>query len=221
MMMHTLHKLREIREAPFVGQENWFDYFPSNIRPSDAIILAGSGATSTLHRDPFEWTGMSICLEGIKIWRFILPPSLEDGGVSIVDGALSSYQLDSIAWEQDGGNEEREPVAWSAGWQSDMSLFDFDSIWLQMVDQTGLGCRRELELAGLDMSTLQPCNGARNAFDVVAKSTGSLLQPLFSTAIQQQGDFAAYSCSLLASNVAPVPSVAVASQRCSSRFYDR
>lgn len=122
------NKLREIREAPFVGQENWFDYFPSNIRPSDAIILAGSGATSTLHRDPFEWTGMSICLEGIKIWRFILPPLLEDGGVSIVDGALSSYRLDSIAWEQDGGNEEREPVAWSAGWQSDMSLFDFDSV---------------------------------------------------------------------------------------------
>ncbi len=60
--------------------------------------------------------------------RFILPPSLEDGGVSIVDGALSSYRLDSIAWEQDGGNEEREPVAWSAGWQSDMSLFDFDSV---------------------------------------------------------------------------------------------
>ncbi len=74
----------------------------------------------------------------------------------------------------------------------------------------------------MDMSTLQPCNGARNAFDVIAKSTaGSLLQPLFSTAIQQQGDFAAYSCSLLASNVAPVPSVAVASQRCGSRFYDR
>lgn len=61
------NKLREIREAPFVGQENWFDYFPLNIRPSDAIILAGSGATLTLHRDPFKWTGMSICLEGIKI----------------------------------------------------------------------------------------------------------------------------------------------------------
>ena len=156
------NKLREIREAPFVGQENWFDYFPSNVQPSDAIIMAGSGATSTLHRDPFEWTGTSLCLEGIKIWRFILPPSLEDGGVSIVDGAFSSYRLDSIAWEQeDGGIDEREPVAWSAGWQSDMSLFDaaddnFSSgyEWSTKHENDEEGCIRELELAGMDVATL-------------------------------------------------------------------
>jgi hypothetical protein len=216
--------LREIREAPFVDQENWFDYFPSNIRPSDAIILAGTGATSTLHRDPFEWTGTSICLEGIKIWRFILPPSLENGGVSIVDGALSSYRLDSIAWEQDGNNEEREPVAWSAGWQSNMSLFDsvdknFPSgyEWSTKLDNDEVGCRRELELAGMDVSTLRPCNDALNAFDVIAKSTaGSSLQPSLITAIQQQGDLLLIPAHCWHQTYAPVPSVAVASQRCGS-----
>jgi hypothetical protein len=217
--------LREIREAPFVEQENWFDYFPSNIRPSDAIILAGSGATSTLHRDPFEWTGTSICLEGIKIWRFIVPPSLENGDVSIVDGAFSSYRLDSIAWEQDSGNnEEREPIAWSAGWQSDMSLFDsvdknFPSgfKWSTKLDHDEVGCRRELELAGMDMSTLRPCNDALNAFDVIAKSTaGSSLQPSFITAIQQQGDLLLIPAHCWHQTYAPVPSIALASQRCGS-----
>ena len=219
------NKLREIREAPFVGQENWFDYFPSNVQPSDAIIMAGSGATSTLHRDPFEWTGTSLCLEGIKIWRFISPPSLEDGNVSIVDGAFSSYRLDSIAWEQeDGGIEEREPLAWSAGWQSDMSLFDaaddnFPSgyEWSTKHENDEEGCIRELELAGMDVATLRPCNGALNAFNRIAKSSaGSSLQPSFITAVQQQGDLLLIPAHCWHQTYAPVPSVAVASQRCGS-----
>ena len=102
------NSLNKMCEAPFANQENWFDYFPLNIRPRDAIILAGSGATPTLHRDPFEWTGTSICLEGTKIWRFILPPS--EGGVSVVDEAFRSYHLDSIAWEMTIGNNTTTTV---------------------------------------------------------------------------------------------------------------
>ena len=66
-----LHQqLTEIREAPFPNEENWFNYFPDKVRPTDALILAGEGAVSTLHRDPFEWTGTSLCLEGVKEhWR--------------------------------------------------------------------------------------------------------------------------------------------------------
>mmetsp|Transcript_6315 Transcript_6315/g.14022 ORF Transcript_6315/g.14022 Transcript_6315/m.14022 type:complete len:702 (-) Transcript_6315:60-2165(-) len=210
--MQTLAvKLEKIRDAPYHDQENWFEYFPTSIKPTDAIIMAGTGATSTLHRDPFEWTGTSLCLEGTKIWRFILPP---EGGVKLVDEALRSYRLDSIAWENQQNDEK--PIVLSAGWQSDMTLYesisdDFPDAfeWMQLEEEDSKKFQRENENAGVNATCLRPCA----ALDNIHGSS----KPQFVTAIQQTGDLLLIPAHCWHQTYAPVPSVAVASQRCGAK----
>eukprot|EP00594_Rhizosolenia_setigera_P005589 CAMPEP_0178949786 /NCGR_PEP_ID=MMETSP0789-20121207/6263_1 /TAXON_ID=3005 /ORGANISM="Rhizosolenia setigera, Strain CCMP 1694" /LENGTH=419 /DNA_ID=CAMNT_0020630385 /DNA_START=237 /DNA_END=1496 /DNA_ORIENTATION=- len=143
-------ELKESKESLFSSiSEDLFNYFDSDTTknnkkikaPSDCVILAGEGATSTLHRDPFEWTGTSLCLEGTKVWRFVSPPHVkkifserENGkeidfgnnddcssGVQDIDEFLLSYRLASMAWE--GEEDGVDDLTISAGWQSQYSLF--------------------------------------------------------------------------------------------------
>jgi len=210
-----LHKqLIDIREAPYPHQENWFDYFPENIRPSDALILAGEGSTSTLHRDPFEWKGTSLCLEGVKIWRFIPTPATVDGGVEKVDKELQSYRLDSIAWEQEE-NQQSNPLVLSAGWQSDMTLYDsidedFPTAfeWATMEEENNDLFRNEIISQGSDSSRIRPSSEASNALKNIDETTR------FVTATQFAGDLLLIPAHCWHQTYAPVPSIAVASQRC-------
>ena len=222
-------RLEMIREAPFSPSENWFDYFPPSIRPTDALILAGEGSCSTLHRDPFQWTGTSFCLEGSKIWRFIIPPTTtsrndeEGGGVSEVDDALESYRLDSIAWTTTDTTNSKEMVAddeekrdaliLSRGWQSDLHLYK---------------SRAEEVLSALELSELEEDNMEAYVTEIEAIGADtSLLVPderisdflhnhkfNFSTAIQQAGDLLIIPSHWWHQTYAPVPSMAIASQRC-------
>lgn len=221
-------RLGMIREAPFDVGENWFDYFPPSIRPTDALVLAGEGSCSTLHRDPFEWTGTSFCLEGSKIWRFIIPPTTtrndeEGGGVGEVDDALESYRLDSIAWtttdttnskEMAADEEEkRDALILSRGWQSDLHLYF---------------SRAEEVLSALELSELEEDNMEAYVMEIEAMGADtSLLVPderisdflhnhkfNFSTAIQQAGDLLIIPSHWWHQTYAPVPSMAIASQRC-------
>lgn len=201
------------RDKPFPNQENWFDLFPSNLKPSDAIILAGAGSTSTLHRDPFEWTGTSLCLEGTKIWRFIYPPPEQVGGVGVIDHALKSYRLDSVAWEQDGD----ATAVLSAGWQSDMSLYatideQFPSAfeWMKREEENASSFRNEIESKA---SMLYPDSDASQALERIISDSK---EASFGTAVQSIGDLLLIPAHCWHQTYAPVPSVAIASQRCSA-----
>jgi len=208
-------KLTEIRESPFPNEENWFNYFPEKVRPTDALILAGEGATSTLHRDPFEWTGTSLCIEGVKVWRFILPT----GGVTNVDEALKSYRLDSIAWEDDEAATEenqQDPLILSAGWQSNMNLYnsvdeEFPTAidWATLEEENYKLFRKEIISLGSDASLLRPSSEATNAL----KSISGNNIP-FVTATQFAGDLLIIPAHCWHQTYAPTPSIAVASQRC-------
>ena len=204
--------LERMRDAPFPNKENWFDFFPSHLKPTDAIVVAGAGSTSTLHRDPFEWTGTSLCLEGTKIWRFIYPPLHADGGVSVVDAALESYRLDSVAWE-----ENETTTILSAGWQSNFNLCysigdEFHSAieWMKLQDTDQALFRKELEVK---TSLLSPCADTKHAFDRISRIAS---EATFATAIQHTGDLLLIPAYCWHQTYAPVPSVAVASQRCSA-----
>ena len=189
-----------------------FDFFPIDVKPSDAIILAGAGSTSTLHRDPFEWTGTSLCLEGTKIWRFIYPPSKSQGGVSVVDDKLNSYRLDSVAWEED-----TDSTVLSAGWQSDLSLYNsikgnFPTAfeWMKREEEDPTLFREELKEK---ISMVSPSPDSLDALDRISDITN---KPTFATAIQQTGDLLIIPCHCWHQTYAPVPSMAIASQRCSA-----
>ena len=92
------------QRAIFEGEESWLDAFPAARRPADAcVVCAGAGARSPLHRDPYDWTGTSLCLEGSKVWRFLL---------DVDDDELEAYKLPSEAFGDD-----------SAGTQSNIDLY--------------------------------------------------------------------------------------------------
>ena len=181
----------QAKEGLFKNDPDWFmNYFPRDLQPSDAVVIAGAGATSTLHRDPFEWTGTSLCIEGSKIWRFIDPQS----DVRAIDEALGSYRLDSIAWE---GTTQ------SAGWQSDESLFKSRRHDLlpsaQEWSDNDHDKRAKLLQVGSSTDILSP---------------GLNLELSMRTAVQEAGDLLLIPAHWWHQTYALEPSAAVASQRC-------
>ncbi|KAL3938497.1 MAG: hypothetical protein SGARI_001724 [Bacillariaceae sp.] len=166
--------------------------------------------------------------DGSKIWRFIIPPTTtrndeEGGGVGEVDDALESYRLDSIAWtttdttnskEMAADEEEkRDALILSRGWQSDLHLYF---------------SRAEEVLSALELSELEEDNMEAYVMEIEAMGADtSLLVPderisdflrnhklNFSTAIQQAGDLLIIPSHWWHQTYAPVPSMAIASQRC-------
>jgi Cupin-like domain len=193
--LQALHQLMtKAKEDLFSDDTDWFThYFPRELTPTDAVIMAGAGAISTLHRDPFEWTGTSLCIEGSKVWRFIDPQS----NVQQIDNILKSYRLESNAWN---GSSQ------SAGWQSDFSLYEtrhHDEIkgtehWLSM--NSGSEKSKELWQIGSSTEILKPSVELQNLS--------------IHTVIQEAGDMILIPAHWWHQTFALEPSFTIASQRC-------
>ena len=192
MFNEIRQELQNVKESVF-SNEDWFQYFPTDLVPSDCVVFAGEGSMSTLHRDPFEWTGTSICLEGTKIWRFIEPPN---DNVHVVDELLGSYRLPSTSWDDRG---------LSAGWQSDFRLYAH---------------RHETIPSARDMYQNLDEAERLEYLSTIASSPSLLqadfphLQTVWST-VQQTGDLLVIPAHWWHQTYGVEPSVAVASQRCS------
>jgi hypothetical protein len=210
---------------------NWFDYFPDFALPSDCVVIAGHGATSTLHRDPFEWTGTSLCLEGRKLWRFLPPTPLPP------DDRLESYRLPSIAWnnldEDDTDPNDKNgdsQFVLSAGWQSDFALFtnnpnDSDKD-INVVNPRDLAEKSESEADAI-VQQMGACSISlpphlppglttnKNTTTHKNKDTNNKHVPYLSV-MQTQGDLLLIPAHWYHQTYAPEPSLAVASQRCGS-----
>ncbi|KAL4221834.1 hypothetical protein ACF0H5_020088 [Mactra antiquata] len=58
----------------YLIEENFFNLFPSEIRPWDCMFLWGTKySRSTLHMDPYNWTAVSAVIWGRKKWK-LFPP---------------------------------------------------------------------------------------------------------------------------------------------------
>jgi hypothetical protein len=196
-------------ERDTVVGENWFNWFPEWARPTDCLILAGEGATSTLHRDPFEWTGTSLCLEGTKIWRFIEPAQNQNtgtGGVETIDQILDSYRLASTAWDLDGDR------VLSAGWQSDKSLYATRTKGIQSARQW-----QDVEEAERFKQMQQIAqSGDQLTPDLGSEGEGTNELKIWGT-VQCPGDVVVIPAHWWHQTYGLEPSVAVASQRCSNQ----
>ena len=51
-------------------EANYFHVFPPEVTPWDAMLLWGTKySRSTLHIDPYNWTGTNAVLHGRKRWK--------------------------------------------------------------------------------------------------------------------------------------------------------
>ena len=219
----------------------WFrEYFPTEVSPTDCVILAGEGATSTLHRDPLEWTGTNLCLDGTKVWRFVAPPLAvaavaasremdepplgdeRSSSVAVIDGLLDAYRLDSIAW----GDRDDDPLTLSAGWQSDYSLFASFHNRISSTDLSELeekqGTKEKLDTISMiasDVERLQPdipvgiigTSSGKNG----AERSGDHVT--IWSGVQKPGDMIVIPAHWWHQTYAMEASLAIASQRCGAK----
>jgi hypothetical protein len=66
--------LEDLSPTPQPLLHSWFRYLPPILQPPDAFLLWGTAhSRSTLHIDPYNWTGTNALIRGTKDWIFVPP----------------------------------------------------------------------------------------------------------------------------------------------------
>ncbi|XP_055865099.1 uncharacterized protein LOC129922532 [Biomphalaria glabrata] len=86
-------ELREQVPSTIYTSENFFDLFPVEVRPWDCYFLWGTAhSRSSLHIDPYNWTGTNAVISGLKKWKLIKPG--QDLHLSIVQDRNCGFPLE-------------------------------------------------------------------------------------------------------------------------------
>ncbi|KAK2143061.1 hypothetical protein LSH36_881g00016 [Paralvinella palmiformis] len=73
-------------------QEDFFQLFPEDLRPWNAMLLWGTKySRSSLHMDPYNWTGTNAVIQGHKWWK-LYPPG-QDEYLYIMKDRRSGFPL--------------------------------------------------------------------------------------------------------------------------------
>lgn len=74
------------------GDEDFFQLFPIEVRPWNSMLLWGTTfSRSSLHIDPYNWTGTNAVIAGVKRWR-MFPPG-QDEFLYVLPNRKSEFPL--------------------------------------------------------------------------------------------------------------------------------
>lgn len=74
------------------GDEDFFQLFPKEVRPWDSMLLWGTRfSRSSLHIDPYNWTGTNAVISGLKHWK-LFPPG-QDHFLNVWSNRKSEFPL--------------------------------------------------------------------------------------------------------------------------------
>lgn len=107
--------LRQDVGTSIYTEDDLFQLFPAEVRPWDAMLLWGTTySRSTLHVDPYNWTGTNAVILGRKHWK-LFPPG-QDHLLYVRHGIESNFPLNCYKYNSavdsfEGDFRQRFPLA--------------------------------------------------------------------------------------------------------------
>lgn len=90
-------ELREHLGVPIYLKEDFFQLFPIEVRPWNAMLLWGTAySRSYLHIDPYNWTGTNAVFSGKKLWK-LYPPG-QDEYLYVIPNRSSEFPLNCFKY---------------------------------------------------------------------------------------------------------------------------